>query len=201
MMSGFETLTSPVLHLDEDRIDTDVIFPARFLLLMQREGLGDYFCRDRRVDAQERPLPNPIDEAAAVGVRILLAGEDFGCGSSREQAVWALRSFGIRCVMAPSFGEIFQANCLRNGVLALKLTPAEVETVAAMVAQGPLTVSLEEQTIAGAGGETLAFAIAPAARERLLNDWDETAVIENRWGAAIDRFEADQRLAQPWLYA
>ncbi len=198
-MKPFERLTSPVLHLPENRIDTDIIYPARFLLIMQREGLGDYFCRDRRVDPEGNAIPNPIDEAKTRGAGILIAGREFGCGSSREQAVWTIADFGITCVVAESFGEIFQANCLRNGVLPIVLDPETIATLLDFAQTGELSVDLVARTIT-AGNMVIDFAISDNARERLLNGWDETGMIQNRWGPAIESFEEGQRAAQPWLY-
>ncbi|GAM05439.1 3-isopropylmalate dehydratase small subunit [Novosphingobium sp. MBES04] len=198
-MKPFESLTSPVLLLRENRIDTDIIYPARFLLIMQREGLGQHFCADRRVDFEGNAIANPIDEAKERGAGILIAGREFGCGSSREQAVWTIKDFGITCVIAESFGEIFQANCLRNGVLPIVLDPATVEELAAFGKEGELSVDLVARTIT-AGEKVLDFEISDNARERLLKGWDETGMIQSRWGTAISTFEEGQRAAQPWLY-
>ena len=117
-MTPFTILRSPVLPVLEDRVDTDVIFPARFLLLMQRGEMGRYFFADQRFASDGTVIAeHPVNDPRYAGAKILVTGADFGCGSSREQAVWAMTSFGIRCVIAESLGEIFAANCLRNGVL------------------------------------------------------------------------------------
>jgi 3-isopropylmalate/(R)-2-methylmalate dehydratase small subunit len=197
-MKPFTTVTSVALPLLEDRIDTDILFPARFLLLMQRDGLGDYFCRDRRIDPDGVAIPgNPVDDPHNAGARIVLAGEDFGCGSSREQAVWALAGFGIRCVIAPSFGEIFAANCLRNGVLAITLPRESIGRLAET--DGCIAVDLEAQTV-GTEAETLSFSIPPANRLRLLNGWDDIDLILEQEGEPIAAFEEAQQRQQPWLY-
>jgi 3-isopropylmalate dehydratase small subunit len=197
-MTPFTTLTSVALPLLEDRIDTDILFPARFLLLMDRDGLGDYFYRDRRFDAEGTAIPgNPVDDPRHAGARIVLAGADFGSGSSREQAVWALAGYGIRCVIAPSFGEIFAANCLRNGVLAIVLPRPAIDRLAGV--QGQITVGLEAQTIV-AGDETNPFAIPPANRIRLLNGWDDIDLILEQEGEHVAAFEDRQQRQQPWLY-
>ena len=141
-MQRFVSLTSIAAPLPDVDIDTDVIFPARFLLLLNRQGLGQHlFHERRRSSAQERFVLDrpPFDKA-----QILVAGRNFGCGSSREQAVWALTDFGIRCVIAPSFGEIFFANCFRNGVLALRLADdLHGLVMSAALMESPLTVDLE----------------------------------------------------------
>lgn len=126
-----------------------------------------------------------------------MAGEDFGCGSSREQAVWALSGYGIRCVIAPSFGEIFAANCLRNGVLAIQLPRGVIDRIAAV--GGPVTVDLPAGTIR-AGGETIAFPVAEASRARLLNGWDDIDLILEQEAANVAAFEQGQQAGQPWLY-
>ena len=196
-MTPFTTLTAPALALIEDRIDTDILFPARFLLLMDKDGLGRYLCHDRRFDTGGQPIDNPIDPALDRGAGILLSGREFGCGSSREQAVWALSGAGFTCVIAESFGEIFAANCLRNGVLAITLEAAQIAMLRAV--PGDLTVDLERQTIGWHGG-SLSLAVPPATRERLLNGWDEIDMIVARAGNDIAAFETAQRRTQPWLY-
>ncbi|TZG29223.1 3-isopropylmalate dehydratase small subunit [Sphingomonas montanisoli] len=198
-MKPFTTLEAPALALIEDRIDTDVLFPARFLLIMEKDGLGRYLCYDRRFDAQDQPVDNPVDPALAAGAGIVLAGREFGCGSSREQAVWALAGAGITCVVAESFGEIFAANCLRNGVLAIRLGREAIGQLADAAAQGALSVDLPTQRV-GRGDISIAFDIDAPAKERLLNGWDEIDTIMARATTDIDGFEAAQRRAQPWLY-
>ena len=198
-MKPFTRLEAPALAMIEDRIDTDILFPARFLLLMEKDGLGRYLCYDRRFDCDDRQLPNPLEDALAAGAGILLAGADFGCGSSREQAVWALAGAGFRCVVAESFGEIFAANCVRNGLLAIQLRAAEIAGLAIAAEAGPLIADLSAQTI-GRGSHVIPFAIDRSIKERLLNGWDEIDTILSRSSADIDTFEARQRLAQPWLY-
>ncbi len=198
-MTPFVTVTSPVLALFEDRIDTDVIFPARFLLLMEKAGLGQYLFHDRRFAGDGTPLSNPIDPAMAARARILLASRDFGCGSSREQAVWSLADAGIACVVAESFGEIFAANCLRNGVLTIRMAPDQIAALAKLAENGALTVDLPAQRI-GHGDDWRGFDVVESARQRLLNGWDEIDTVVARAGDGVDRFEAWQRRDQPWLY-
>ncbi|MBP8233240.1 3-isopropylmalate dehydratase small subunit [Rhizorhabdus sp.] len=198
-MKPFVSLEAPALHLIEDRIDTDVLFPARFLLIMEKDGLGRYLCYDRRFDAGDHPVPNPIDPALAAGAGIWLAGKDFGCGSSREQAVWALAGAGFSCVVAESFGEIFAANCLRNGLLAINLDRDSIDQLGRAARDGVLCVDLPSQRI-GRGELSIAFGIDPSAKERLLNGWDEIDTIMARASTDIDAFETAQRSRQPWLY-
>lgn len=199
-MKAFTRITSPALIMRENRIDTDVIFPARYLLLMQREGLGDYLFHDRRYDSDGQAVANPVDVARTDGAQILITGADFGCGSSREQAVWTLVDFGITCVIGESFGEIFAANALRNGLLTITLSAQEIDRICAFAKNGPLTVDLDTRTICNAQADWLSLAIGDAARERLLHGLDETGMIQKRWGGDIEHFETRQRAEQPWLY-
>lgn len=197
-MTPFTRVHSIALPVIEDRIDTDILYPARFLLLMQRGDMGRYFFHDRRYDADGLAVAgNPLDDPGFEGAEILLSGADFGSGSSREQAVWALAGFGIRCVIAESYGEIFAANCLRNGVLAITLDRDVIEQLAAY--EMALDVDLESQTIR-AGDRCIPFVIAPGHRERLLKGWDDIDLILENEGAEIAAFEARQRLTQSWLY-
>lgn len=198
-MTPFVRLEAAAFVLTEDRIDTDVMFPARFLLMMEKAGLGRYLFYDRRFDAQDRPTPNAIDPALEAGAGIILTGRDFGCGSSREQAVWALADAGFSCVVAESFGEIFAANCLRNGVLAVQLDREAIAILAQAAQSGMLAVDLPEQRI-GRGDLSIAFAIDPSAKQRLLSGWDEVDTILASAAGAIGRFEVGQRSTQPWLY-
>jgi 3-isopropylmalate/(R)-2-methylmalate dehydratase small subunit len=198
-MESFVSLTSVAAPLPDADIDTDVIFPARFLLLLNRQGLGQHlFHERRRSSGQERFVldRSPFDKA-----QILVAGRNFGCGSSREQAVWALSDFGIRCVIAPSFGEIFFANCFRNGVLALRLAD-DLHGLVMSVAltECPLTVDLESQSIQLPSGESAAFRVDPHLRRALLLGLDQIGSILADDMADIENFERRHRVAEPWLH-
>ena len=142
-MTPFVTLTSVAAPFPEAQIDTDVIFPARFLLLPDKAGLGRHLFHERRAKGGF-----VLDRAPWTTARILVTGPDFGTGSSREQAVWALADFGIRCVIGPSFGEIFFSNCFRNGVLPIGLRDAAYTAVLKAAEQGqPITVDLPSQQV------------------------------------------------------
>ena len=201
-LTPFVTLSGPAAAMPDENIDTDIIFPARFLLLTAREGLGLYAFHDRRFAADGSEITGfvlncePFREA-----QIIVAGANFGSGSSREQAVWALLGRGIRCVIAPSFGEIFAGNCLRNGILPIVLPQALVTQLLAQAEAGAqFTVDLAAQTLMVTGGSAMDFAIKPERRLALLNGWDETDQISNTFGEAIAAFETRQRGEQPWLY-
>jgi len=197
----FTTLSGPAAPMPEDNIDTDIIFPARFLLITARAGLGRYAFHDRRYDANGAELADYVlNRAPFRDAPILIAGANFGSGSSREQAVWALLGLGVRCVIAPSFGEIFHANCQRNGVLPITLPADTVSELMALAEQGAtFTIDLPAQTLAS-GNAVIPFAIAPERKEALIHGWDETSGILIRFGGPIAAFEAAQRAAQPWLY-
>ncbi|NBC35984.1 3-isopropylmalate dehydratase small subunit [Novosphingobium sp. FSY-8] len=200
---AFTTLSGPAIPMAEDNIDTDIIFPARFLLLTNKAGLGKYAFHDRRYTADGAEVPDYVmNREGWREAPFIVAGANFGSGSSREQAVWAIHGAGVRCVIAPGFGEIFHANCQRNGILPITL-PAEqmADVMAAAQAGTGFAVDLETQTLTmGNAAAPIHFDIAPGAKLALLNGWDETAVVLNQYGADITAFERAQRATQPWLY-
>ncbi len=187
-------------------IDTDTIIPSREIRRVSKRGLGDGLFagwRYREADSRE---PDPefvlnLDEYRDAS--ILLAGANFGCGSSREHAVWALRDFGIRVVLAPSFGSIFHNNCTLNGILAVVVEDASVRRLAEWVEADPrrnqLEIDLRNRVIAWRSADTLEFDIDPARRRLLLQGLDCIAVTLKH-AAAIDEFEAVDRDARPWVY-
>ena len=201
-MSGWTRLAGVAAPLPADAIDTDVIFPARYLLLLDKQGLGSCLFHGHRFAPDGTPRPDfvlnrpPYDAA-----RFLVAGANFGCGSSREHAVWALADFGIACVIAPSFGEIFAANCARNGVLALTL-PAAAHAQAMTAARAGVLIALDLGTQRLALGETvLPVAIDARTRRALMQGLDEIGVIAADAQADIERFEQGQQGRLPWLFA
>ena len=199
-MTPFTELASIAAPLPGDNIDTDVIFPARFLLLPDKKGLGRQLFHEKRL-ATPGAAPFVLDREAYRAARILVAGQNFGCGSSREQAVWALADFGIRCVIAPSFGEIFFANCFKNGVLPLVETGERyAELLAAAEAAEAMTVDLLGQRLILASGKVFPITVDPYRREELLQGLDEVGSILAGDEDDILRFERQQRLAEPWLY-
>ncbi|HEY8352924.1 MAG TPA: 3-isopropylmalate dehydratase small subunit [Sphingomonadales bacterium] len=201
MAKAFTTLTGVAAPLLEDDIDTDIIFPARFLLIMEKAGLGKYLFNDRRFDADGAEIADfVLNRPQFRSASILIAGDNFGCGSSREHAVWTLEDYGIRCVIAAGFGEIFAANCIRSGLLPARVTRAEAERLAAAAAAGPITVSLETRTITTADGATVSFDIDPSSREALLHGWDDIDQILAQDGAAIEDYERKRAKDTPWLY-
>ena len=198
-MSGpMQRITAAAAAMPEDGIDTDVIFPARFLLRMDKKGLGECLFADRRAEGRGQPFA--LDRPDGRPVRALLAGGQFGCGSSREHAVWSLVDFGIRVVIAPSFGEIFASNAARNGLAAIQLGREQVEALARTIAAGDLTVDLVDRMITTAGGEVFPFEMAEGDRQALINDWDEIDVLDVAYHDRIDRFETAYRARRPWLF-
>lgn len=197
MMRAFSSVTSVAAPLLENAIDTDVIFPARFLLLMDRDGLGQYAFKERRSNTS---APFILDTPPYDKAEILVTGETFGTGSSREQAVWAIAGLGIRVVIARSFGEIFENNCFKNGVLAITLADAAMAAVErAALAGEPVTVDLETQKVLVANGEAFAFDVDPARRTALLKGLDEVGLILELHEQDIAAFEAKRSETAPWL--
>jgi 3-isopropylmalate/(R)-2-methylmalate dehydratase small subunit len=201
-MTGFTTIESLAAYMPEQNIDTDAIYPARYLLLMEREGLGPYLFHDRRFHGDGTPKEAFIlDSEPFSKAQVLVAGAGFGCGSSREQAVWALTGFGIRCVIAPSFGEIFAGNALKNGLLTIALPEEAVARIGAAAQRGArFRIDLEERILCVDNEIVATIDLPEGQRMALLNGWDETDVLLQEEGEAISGFETWHRLAQPWLF-
>ena len=201
-MESFTRLTGLAAPLRDANIDTDIIFPARFLLITAKTGLGRYAFYEWRYGPDGKETPGfVLNDPKFKGAPILVAGDNFGCGSSREQAPWALHDLGVRCVISTSFGEIFYANCFKNGMLPVVVTAEQLAELMADAEDGlPIEVDLEAQEVRRRNGAPIAFEVEPWRREALLNGWDEIAIVIKQDGALIDAFERDQRLAKPWLY-
>ncbi|WP_303811206.1 3-isopropylmalate dehydratase small subunit [Sandarakinorhabdus limnophila] len=196
-MKPITTITSPAVPLLRDNIDTDTIIPSREMRSTGRTGLADgLFAPWRYSDADAR-LPEPgfvLNHRDAIGTRLLLAGHNFGCGSSREHAVWALAEFGIEAIIAPSFAPIFKANCIRNGLLPIELP----ETIVRALQWEMVEIDLANQQVR-AGGRVHHFDIDPEARQMLLEGLDVIALtFKSR--AAINAWEATDRTQRPWVY-
>lgn len=200
-MPGFDRLVAKAAALLEDNIDTDVILPARFLLRMDKAGLGDCLLADRRAACVAMgtpfPLPNERDDRPA----ILFAGAGFGCGSSREHAVWALADYGIRAVIAPSFGEIFAGNAARNGLAALRLDGQRISHFAAQWREEEFVIDLVHLRITAPDGTTATVALPEDDRLALIKGWDEIDLILHHNGGAIAAFEQGRIERQAWLAA
>jgi 3-isopropylmalate/(R)-2-methylmalate dehydratase small subunit len=199
-MEKFTTLTATACPLDAANLNTDQIIPARYLKLPRSAGFGRVLLHDLRFDADGQERPDfPLNRPAWRDAKIIAGGRNFGCGSSREAAVYALRDYGIRCVIAPSFGDIFSGNAAQNALLTA-VVPEEdaAEIIAALVATPglDLTIDLEKQTIL-CEGRTFAFSIDAVRRTRLLNGWDDIALTESHRGR-IAAFKAEDSLRRPW---
>ncbi|HEX7553946.1 MAG TPA: 3-isopropylmalate dehydratase small subunit [Geothrix sp.] len=195
-MEPFTTLTGIAAPLLRVNIDTDLIIPKQFLTTLVRSGLGRNLFHEVRYDKEGRERPNFIlNQAPYRKASILLAGPNFGCGSSREHAPWALKDFGIRAILAPSFADIFYTNCFANGLLPVQLPMAAIEVLATVA--GPLTVDLPAQQVRG-GGHTFSFDLEPARKAVLLEGLDEIKRTEANL-ADITAYETRRRLEAPWL--
>ncbi len=181
LMEPFTVLTSRVVPLPADDVDTDQIIPARFLTTTQRTGLGRSLFADWRYDASGAPRPEfPLNAARARGAQILVAGRNFGCGSSREHAPWALYDFGFRAVIAPSFADIFRANSLNVGLLPVSLDAAHHQTLLAALAHDPeltLSVDLVHEAVRLPWSEPWPFRVDPFARQCLLQGVDRLGYV------------------------
>ena len=201
-MEKFTRLTGVAAPLFRANIDTDAIIPSREMKKVSKEGLGEGMFADWRYSDVAARVENPDFVLNRPGFRqapILLAGPNFGCGSSREHAVWALQDYGIRCVIAPSFGAIFQGNCVRNGILPLVLPEPSVAALARVERPQALTIDLAAQSVRVPDGTELPFTIAPADKEMLLEGLDAIGVTLKRL-PVIQDFEGGYRARNPWLF-
>jgi 3-isopropylmalate/(R)-2-methylmalate dehydratase small subunit len=201
-MDKFLSLTGPACPIDLSNLNTDQILPARFLKWTRAMGIGKVLFHDLRFDAEGKEKPDfPLNKPAWRNAKIIVGARNFGCGSSREAAVYALYDHGIRCVIAPSFGDIFSANAVQNSLLTAIIAEEEAfEIMGALkrTPELPVIVDLEQQTIV-CGNRTYHFAIDPVRRMRLLNGWDDIALTENYRDRVTAFKERDQR-QRPWAF-
>jgi len=200
-MQPFTTLTAVAAPLPMANIDTDMIIPKQFLKTIKRTGLAKGLFYELRTDENGNSVDFVLDRPAYRNAQILVAGENFGCGSSREHAPWALLDAGIRCVIAPSFADIFYNNCFKNGILPIALPQEEVDKLMADAERGAnatVTVDLEKQEITGPDGGTIRFEIDPFRKHCLLNGLDDIALTLEQ-APAIDAYERTLRGQRPWL--
>jgi len=200
-MQAFTKLDAKAAPLPLANIDTDQIIPKQFLKTVEREGLGKGLFFDFRFDGEGRERPDfVLNRPEYKGAGVLVAGDNFGCGSSREHAPWALMDFGVRCVISTSFADIFYNNCFQNGLLPVVLQADEVQALMDEAKGGNhvVSVDLEAQTVVSPSGRTFRFDIDPARKEKMLKGLD--AIGETlQQAVAIDVFEQRRALAQPWL--
>ncbi|HYD44360.1 MAG TPA: 3-isopropylmalate dehydratase small subunit [Phenylobacterium sp.] len=200
-MQPFTRLDAPVAPLPLANIDTDQIIPKQFLKTVEREGLGRGLFYDFRFDEQGREKADfVLNRPEYKGAGVLVTGDNFGCGSSREHAPWALMDFGIRSVIATSFADIFYNNCFQNGLLPVVLKAEEVQALMDEAKGGNhlVTVDLESQTVTSPSGKVFQFEIDPQRREKMLKGLD--AIGETLQAAdSIDVYESKVALAKPWM--
>jgi len=198
-MKAFTTLTGVAAPLPMANVDTDKIIAARFLKTIARTGLGKNLFHAMRFNEDGTEKPDfVLNQEPYRKAEILIAFENFGCGSSREHAPWALLDFGIRCVIAPSFADIFYGNCFKNGILPIKLPQEQVDKLmddAERGANAVISIDLEKLEIRGPDGGMIKFDLDPFRRQVLLNGWDDIA-LTLRAGEKIDAYEKNQL---PWL--
>jgi 3-isopropylmalate/(R)-2-methylmalate dehydratase small subunit len=200
-MEKFTTLTGIAAHLPMINVDTDMIIPKQYLKTIARTGLGEGLFAELRYDEAGERLPDfvlhnhPYTEA-----QILIAGDNFGCGSSREHAPWALLDFGFRCIVAPSFADIFYNNCFKNGILPVVLPQSEIDKLiddASRGANAVMTVDLEAQEIRGPDGGSIPFDVDPHRKRCLMEGLDDIALTIEK-ADAIEAFEQETGTSRPW---
>ena len=199
-MEKFTSITSIATPFPRVNVDTDIIIPAKHLKSVKRTGFGEFAFETVRFNADgSRIKDNVFDGDRYKGAKILIAGDNFGCGSSREHAPWAIAELGFRCVIAPSFADIFAGNCVKNGILTVALSQDEVDAlVLAAEAGHEIHVNLNDQTVTCQNAK-YDFDYNPSHKEMLLNGLDEIGQTLQS-GAAIRSYEAKQKLMTPWLY-
>jgi 3-isopropylmalate/(R)-2-methylmalate dehydratase small subunit len=201
-MQKFDTLTGIAAPLNIVNVDTDMIIPKQFLKTILRTGLGKSLFFEMRYDQSGKENADfVLNKPAYRKAQILVAGDNFGCGSSREHAPWALLDFGIRCVISTSFADIFYNNCFKNGILPIKVSPEDLKKLlddAERGANATLTIDLPNQEIRGPDGGRVKFDIDPFRKHCLLNGLDDIGLTMEK-ASAIDAYEKKAAANQPWL--
>jgi 3-isopropylmalate/(R)-2-methylmalate dehydratase small subunit len=200
-MDKFTTLTGIAAPMPLVNIDTDMIIPKQFLKTIQRSGLGKNLFDEMRYTQDGQEIPDfVLNQPAYRKAEIIVAGDNFGCGSSREHAPWALLDFGIRCVISTSFADIFFNNCFKNGILPIALPQEAVDVLMADAKKGAnarMTVDLEAQTVTSSDGQSFSFEMDPFRKHCLLNGLDDIGLTLEK-AASIDAFEAKNATLRPW---
>jgi len=201
-MEKFETLTGVAAPLPIVNIDTDMIIPKQFLKTIKRTGLGTALFHEMRTNDDGSENPDfVLNKPAYRGAKILIAGDNFGCGSSREHAPWALLDFGIRCVISTSFADIFYNNCFKNGILPIQVSEDELDSLMQAAERGSnftLTVDLESQEIQGLESGDIPFKIDSFRKHCLINGLDDIGLTMAKAGQ-IDSFEGKMGESRPWV--
>lgn len=201
-MDKFTTLTGVAAPMPLVNIDTDMIIPKQFLKTIQRTGLGKNLFDEMRYDDAGREIPDfVLNQPAYRNAQILIAGDNFGCGSSREHAPWALADFGIKAIISTSYADIFYNNCFKNGMLPIVLPQAQVDILMEDARKGEnarIAIDLEAQTVTSADGQVFTFELDPFKKHCLLNGLDDIGLTLEK-AASIDAFEALATQARPWV--
>ncbi|MGE5515526.1 MAG: 3-isopropylmalate dehydratase small subunit [Bacteroidota bacterium] len=201
-MEKFTVLTGVAAPLPMINIDTDMIIPKQFLKTIKRTGLGKNLFDEMRYTQDGKEVADfVLNKAAYRGAKVLVAGANFGCGSSREHAPWAIADFGIRCVIAPSFADIFFNNCFKNGILPIKLPTEQVDALLKQAENGAnatFTIDLENQVVVAPDGAKIAFDVDPFRKHCLLNGLDDIGLTLMK-ADKIESFEAARAKSSPWL--
>ena len=201
-MEAFTVLKSRGVAVLLDDIDTDMLFPAQYCKTLETTGLGKYlFARERFPEYNPDYVKFPLNRPEHAGAQVLVSGRNFGCGSSREHAVWALRDYGFRCIVAESFSDILYANCFKNGMLPVVLPRETVDDLARLTQVAPdavFTIDLYEQTVTAGDLGPFRFSIEPHRRHMLLKGLDEVGLTLAQ-AQAIETFEKSHFASQPWL--
>ena len=204
-MQPFQTLTATAAKLDQVNVDTDQIIPKQFLKKIERTGFGIHLFHDWRFldDAGQKTNPDFIlNQSRYQGAQILVAGDNFGCGSSREHAPWALLDYGFRSIIAPSFADIFYNNCSKNGILLVALLEASVQQLFTEIEENvgcELTVDLPNQKVQSPKGLEFSFEIDPFVKHRLLNGLDDIGWTL-QYQSEIENFESNYQKQAPWMF-
>ena len=201
-MEKFDKLSGVAAPMNMINIDTDMIIPKNFLKTIKRSGLGQNLFDEMRYDRDGNENPDfVLNKPAYRKAKIIVAGDNFGCGSSREHAPWALLDFGIRCVVSTSFADIFYNNCFKNGILPIKVTKEQLDDLMDDAERGSnstLSIDLESQTIQGPDGGEVKFEIDDFKKHLLLNGLDDIGLTLQK-SDKVDSFEEQQNASQPWL--
>ncbi|MEZ7865541.1 MAG: 3-isopropylmalate dehydratase small subunit [Rhodospirillales bacterium] len=201
-MQKFDKLTGVAAPMNMINVDTDMIIPKNFLKTIKRSGLGKNLFDEMRFDREGNEKPDfVLNKPAYREAKIIVAGDNFGCGSSREHAPWALLDFGIRCVISTSFADIFYNNCFKNGILPIKVTKEQLDDLmddAERGANATLSIDLESQTIQGPDGGEVKFEVDEFRKHLLLNGLDDIGLTLQKVDK-VDSFEERQNASQPWL--
>ena len=201
-MEKFETLTGIAAPMPLVNIDTDMIIPKIFLKTIKRSGLGVNLFDEMRYDRQGNEIPDfVLNQPQYRETEILVAGDNFGCGSSREHAPWALKDFGIKCVISTSFADIFYNNCFKNGILPIMLPQEAVDVLMSDAEKGAkarMVVDLKNQTVSTSDGRSFGFEVDPFKKHCLMNGLDDIGLSMEK-APAIDAYEAQAAQSRPWL--